>query len=161
MLNIVENNLEKDLIKTLKKMCKRALKLSGQNPNILEIFLEFNNDKEMQELNKKTRKIDATTDVLSFPNLENIFNKKIVKKAFKLDINPQTKKIFLGDIVINLNKAKEQAKEYDHSLTREICYLFVHGLLHLLEFDHEDELDKNLMRGQEELILSKFKLKKD
>ena len=74
--------------------------------------------------------------------------------------NPENNKVILGDIVINLDKAISQALEYGHSLDREICYLFVHGILHLLEFDHMNELDKNLMRKQEEKILSKFKIQR-
>jgi probable rRNA maturation factor len=66
--------------------------------------------------------------------------------------------VFLGDVIINLNKASEQAKEYNHSLSREVCYLFVHGLLHLLGYDHIEDKDKKLMRSKEELILNKFKL---
>ena len=158
MLNFATNNLDKNLTKTLKKIYKKTLKEVGQKPRILEIYLEFNDDDEMQALNKKTRKKDTTTDVLSFPNLEGIFNKKIAKKQYVNDINPETGKILLGDVVINLNKAQLQADEFEHSLTREICYLFVHGLLHLLGFDHMDELDKNLMRAQEEAILRNFKL---
>ncbi len=115
----------------------------------------------MQTLNNETRKIDETTDVLSFPNLENVFNKKINKKTYPMDVNPHTKRVLLGDIVINVIKAGEQAKEYGHSTKREICYLFVHGLLHLFGYDHIDELDKKLMRAQEETILKKFKLKRD
>ena len=114
----------------------------------------------MQELNNRMRGVDEATDVLSFPNLVNIFNKKITRKEYKLDINPENNKVFLGDIVINLDRANSQALEFGHSVEREICYLFVHGVLHLLEYDHMNPLDKGLMRTQEELILSKFKLKR-
>lgn len=158
MLKIVNNNFDKSMTKMLKKIFKKTLKLTDQKPRLFEVCLEFNNNKEMKELNNRTREIDKTTDVLSFPNLENVFNKKIKKAHFEEEVNPETGKIMLGDVVINVDRAKKQAEEYEHSFKREVCYLFVHGLLHLLGFDHIDELDKNLMRGQEELILSKFKI---
>ena len=160
MLNFIGEEINKKQMKKLNKVYKVALKANNQNPRILETNLKFVLSSEMQELNLKMRKVDETTDVLSFPNLINIFNKKIKRKDFPLDINPENNKVFLGDIVINLDKAVSQALEFGHSTEREICYLFVHGILHLLEFDHLNDLDKSLMRNQEELILSKFKLKR-
>ena len=160
MLNIIGEEINKKEVKTLKKIYKIALKLNNQKSKNLETNVKFVLSHEMQELNLKTRGVDEATDVLSFPNLINIFNKTITKKDFPLDVNPENGKVFLGDIVINVDKAVSQALEYGHSTEREICYLFIHGLLHLLEYDHLNELDKNLMRTQEELVLSKFKLKR-
>lgn len=160
MINFIGENLDKKQLKLLTKIYKFTLKKQGQNHRILETNLKFVLSAEMQELNLRTRGVDYATDVLSFPSLTNIFNKKIRRKDFPLDINPENNKVFLGDIVINIDKAVSQALEYGHSTEREICYLFVHGMLHLLEFDHIDELDKNLMRNQEELVLSKFNLKR-
>ncbi|MGD9901361.1 MAG: rRNA maturation RNase YbeY [Spirochaetales bacterium] len=158
MITFVNNTLEKETTKLLKKIYNRTLRMEGQRVHKIEACLEFVNNEAMQELNNRTRKIDRPTDVLSFPNLDDVFNKKINKKTYPMELDPKTNKILLGDVVINLDMAKEQADEYGHSLNREICYLFVHGLLHLLGYDHEDELDKNLMRGQEEAILTKFRL---
>jgi probable rRNA maturation factor len=158
MLNIENNPLDEKTTKLIKKIFKKTLKLDKHKARQIEATLSFVTDEEIKELNKETRNIDEITDVLSFPNLNHVFNGRINKKLYPLDINPATDKIVLGDIIINLNRAKEQAKEYAHSFNREVCYLFVHGLLHLLSYDHIDEMDKNLMRGQEELILSKFDL---
>lgn len=160
MLNFVGEQLDKKWQKKLKHIFNYALRKNGQSPRILECNVNFIYSNEMQELNNRMRGVDEVTDVLSFPNLVNIFNKKITRKEFKLDINPENNKVFLGDIVINLDRANSQAIEFGHSVEREICYLFVHGVLHLLEYDHMNALDKNLMRTQEELILSKFKLKR-
>lgn len=160
MINFIGEELNKKQLKMLKSIYKYTLKHLGQNSRILETNVEFVQSAEMQELNLRTRGVDYATDVLSFPSLTNIFHKKIKRKDFPLDINPENNKVILGDIVINIDKAVSQALEYGHSTEREICYLFVHGLLHLLEFDHISELDRNLMRNQEELILSKFKLKR-
>ena len=160
MLNFVGEEIDKNLAKKLEKIFKVGLKQTGQNYHILEATVEFVYSQEMQELNNRMRGVNEATDVLSFPSLTNIFNKKIRRKDFVMDINPENNKVYLGDIVINLDRAQSQALEYGHSSEREICYLFVHGLLHLLEYDHMNELDKNIMRAREELILSKFKLKR-
>ena len=107
------------------------------------------------------RNIDKVTDVLSFPNCENVFNREITPKNFPYEVNPENGKVDIGDIVINLNRAEEQAGSYGHSFTREVAYLMVHGLLHLMGYDHIDPLDANLMRAQEEKVLAKFNLKRD
>ena len=158
MVNIIGEEIQSKLKKKLKKIYKLALKMNGQNPNILETTLEFVYSTQMQELNKRMRNVDEVTDVLSFPNLTNIFNIKIKRKDFPFDVNPENNEVILGDIVINLDRAVSQALEYGHSQEREICFLFVHGILHLLEYDHMNDIDKNLMRAQEEKILTKFKL---
>lgn len=160
MLNFIGEEITKKQKKLLTKVYKHALKVNNQNHRILETNLQFVFSAEMQELNLRTRNVDEPTDVLSFPNLINIFNTKITREKFKLDVNPENNKVFLGDIVINLDKAVSQSLDYGHSLDRELCFLFVHGILHLLEFDHMTDLDKSLMRNQEELILAKFKLKR-
>ncbi len=160
MLNIAGVEIDRKLQKQLQKIYKVGLKMLGQKPRILEATVEFVYSQEMQELNARTRNINEATDVLSFPTLTNIFNRKITRKDFPLDINPENNKVYIGDIVINLDRVESQAIEFGHSTEREICYLFVHGLLHIMEFDHQNELDKSLMRSQEEAILSKFNLKR-
>lgn len=120
--------------------------------NDIEFELNFTELCEIREINKSTRKSDKSTDVLSFPNLD-IKSGKIDKKKFKFDVNPETQNLMLGQIVMCLDAAQSQAKEYGHSLERELCYLFVHGLLHLLGFDHQIESDKKIMRKFEEEIL--------
>jgi len=158
MLNIIGEDINRKTIKKLNKVYKTALTQTYQNFKLLEVTLEFVRSPQMQELNKRTRNVDETTDVLSFPTLKNIFNKKLKPKDFPLDVNPENNKLYLGDIVINLDRVYSQAQEFEHSIEREMCYLFVHGILHLLEYDHMNELDKNIMRAQEEKILSKLKL---
>ena len=158
MLQILNNPLEKKETKLINKIYKTALKLEDQHHRKIDACLSFVTEDEIKAMNLEKRNIDEVTDVLSFPNLENVFHRIISKKTYPLDVDPKTGHIFLGDVVICLNRAKEQATEYSHSLNREVCYLFTHGLLHLLGYDHIDELDKNLMRGEEELILSKFEL---
>ena len=114
------------------EIAKEAGKLEGYDNAEVSVVLVEND--EIRELNKKYRKLDEPTDVLSFP-LDN-----------KL----------LGDIIISVERAEEQAKKYGHSKKREMCYLFVHGLLHLFGYEHKNKSDKNQMRKKEERILTAF-----
>ncbi len=160
MIEFTGEKLEESTHKLLKKVAKKALKMLGQKPRLLDLCVNFVYDNEMREVNTRMRNITDTTDVLSFPNLNDVYNKKITKKSFSEDLSPENNRIFLGDVVINLDRAKSQAQEYGHSIKRELSYLLVHSILHLLGYDHMDELDKNLMRAQEERILAVFNLKR-
>ena len=113
----------------------------------------------IKKLNNNFRAINKVTDVLSFPNL-NLNYKNLSQLSadnFKDDINPQTNNIMLGDIVINLKQVKIQAKLYSN-FTRELCYLTLHGFLHLLGYDHLTEEDKTAMRDCEEKILNSLNI---
>lgn len=105
-----------------------------------EISLVFVDDDEIQTLNKTYRDKDMPTDVLSFP----LWDEE------EEDVSGE---ILLGDIIISLETAQRQAEEYGHPLEREIAYLMVHGLLHLLGYDHMDPEEKKVMRQKEEEIL--------
>ncbi len=146
--------------KILQKVFKMAMRECGQSYRRLEVNVDLVRDIEMRELNKRTRNIDKATDVLSYPYLENIF-KKITKKRFPNNLNFESGKIMLGDISINLDKVEEQSKDYGHAKFRELAYLLVHGLLHLLGHDHMDEDDKLVMRELEERVLGKLKIKRE
>ncbi|MCA1927583.1 MAG: rRNA maturation RNase YbeY [Calditerrivibrio sp.] len=109
--------------------------------NIAEISMVLTDDKEMQEINRLYRKIDKPTDVLSFPINE---NKTITSKL-------------LGDIVISIDRVKSQAAESGCTEKEEIAYLFIHGLLHLLTFDHEtSEDDEEEMFAIQDSIFDKI-----
>lgn len=111
-----------------------------------EISLVFTDDPGIQELNKTYRGKDVPTDVLSFALLET--------GEGEIAIVEEEEELLLGDIVISLETAARQAEEYGHSLDREIAYLMVHGLLHLLGYDHMTEEDKKVMRQREEEFLA-------
>ena len=113
----------------------------------------------IKTLNREQRGIDSVTDVLSFPSLDNIRGKKLFKKEHLADLD-EDGGIFLGSIAICKKRAVEQAQEYGHSEEREINYLAVHGLCHLLGYDHMNEEDKKQMREKEERILSKINLER-
>ena len=155
---ISTDNIDNKLKKQLTKVCKTTMKTLNQNHHILEVNLAFVTAEEIKNLNMSKRQIDKVTDVLSFPNLDNVYNNKISKKEYKLEINPETNKVFIGDIVICQDVANTQAEEFGHSINREICYLTTHGLLHLMGYDHIQETDKVIMRNLEEVILTKNKL---
>ena len=109
-----------------------------------EISMLLVDDCQIRDLNKTYRGQDKPTDVLSFPLWEKD--------------EPYSAEILLGDIVISLETAQRQALEYEHSLSREVAYLMVHGLLHLLGYDHLDHQEKMIMRQQEEKILKALDL---
>ena len=161
MVDFIGEELDKRTLKLLKKVAKQTFKVNDQSPRKIQACVKFVYDEEILELNRRMRNVDSVTDVLSFPNCENIFNVKINAKNFPDEVNPENGKVDIGDIVINLNRAQEQAGSFGHSFSREIAYLMVHGLLHLMGYDHIDPLDAGLMRAQEEKVLAKFNLKRD
>ena len=122
-----------------------------------EVSMILVDNEQICELNQQFRNIDRETDVLSFPMLEGVedFN-DLIEESASLDINEQA--VLLGDIALSLEKAKEQSIEYGHSLFREVSYLTVHSVLHLLGFDHMEEEDKKIMRGIEEEVMNELGL---
>lgn len=117
-----------------------------------EVSVCFVDNQRIHELNKAYRNVDRETDVLSFPLGENGV----------YDTNMNTGAKLLGDIVISVPKAMEQAKAYNHSLQREIGFLTVHSMLHLLGYDHENGgIEQVHMREKEEEVLTKIGLKRD
>ena len=114
-----------------------------------EISVTFVDLEEIHQLNLQFRNVDKPTDVLSFPQFED-------KSEF-----PEEGEICLGDVVICLQRAEEQAEEFGHSFEREILYLFVHSLLHLLGYDHMEEEEKAEMRKKEEQVMEKIGLTRE
>lgn len=159
-LNDYSLDFDAKLQNKIVKCLKSTVKELRQKGKILSVNIEFLTDTQIKALNKKERKIDKVTDVLSFPLLKLDGATKVTKKAFKNDFNKREKTICLGDIFINLNQAKKQSEEFGHSFTREVCYLATHGLLHLFGLDHEEEDEKRVMRAIEEYIMCKNNLKR-
>lgn len=113
-------------------------------PDDLIIGLTFTDDDDIRALNKEYRGIDCATDVLSFPLYERDDEIEL------LDGEPAP----FGDIVLSVPHAEAQAAEYGHSVEREVCYLVVHGLMHLAGYDHIAPEDKSEMRAEEEALLN-------
>lgn len=126
----------------MKKILKEAIKFENTN-NVYFNVIIVDND-YIHNLNKTYRKIDRETDVITFA-LEDIERDKVDLKKKKLRR--------LGDIYISVDKATLQATEYGHSRVREMCFLAVHGFLHLLGYDHMKEEDEKIMFGKQEMIL--------
>ena len=115
-----------------------------------EVNILVTNDAGIHQVNLDTRNVDAPTDVLSFP----MFELWPGDKPSEEDADPATGLVPLGDMCVSLERAKAQAKEYGHSNRRELAYLAVHSVLHLLGYDHLDEGPmKAQMRAREEAIL--------
>lgn len=140
-----ETNEKIDEIVDLKDFIDYSVKyLKIDNPYFNIIFID---NEKIRQINKEYRNIDKETDVISFA-LED-------DKTFNTD-----KFRFLGDIYISIDKAKSQAKDYGHSLKREICFLSIHGILHLLGYDHMNEEDEKIMFNLQEEILSSYGIKR-
>lgn len=133
------------------KVCETAFKyLNLVGDCIVEV--DFVSAQEIRELNAQTRNVDRVTDVLSFPALESITD--FTKQNYPFEFDEEEKAVRLGNIVICNEQVKAQAQEFGHSETRESAYLFLHGILHLLGYDHIVDEDKAVMREKEEGILN-------
>lgn len=135
------------LTNLLNQAINEAIRLS-EGPEEAEVSLMLVDDQRIHALNLEYRGVDRPTDVLSFALQDEMEEEPEIDEEDDM----------LGDIVISVERARDQAEEYGHSFEREIVYLAVHGTLHLLGFDHEEEQDKQEMRSKEEEIMAKLKL---
>jgi len=134
----------------VRKVCTAALKEQGFEQDA-EVNVTFVDDAQIHEYNLQFRNIDRSTDVLSFP----------LGEDGQWDINPETNMAMLGDIVISLEHAVAQAKEFDHSFEREVGYLTVHSMMHLLGYDHVNGgLQADEMRYHEEQVMEMLALRR-
>ena len=128
----------------IRRCCHAVLEMENFEGSA-EVDVSIVDNAQIQEINREHRKIDAVTDVLSFPLGEN----------GHYDVNPETGAKMLGDIVLSIERAVEQAEQFGHSLQREIGYLTVHSILHLLGYDHVDGgLEAVRMREREEAVMT-------
>ena len=124
-----------------------------------EVDVLITDDEGIHQINLEQRGVDRPTDVLSFPMFNYLPGQPPADGA---DADPATGLTPLGDMVISLERARAQAEEYGHPLERELCYLAVHSVLHLLGYDHMDEgEEKAQMRAREEAILGKLGMTRD
>ena len=133
----------------LRRACLAVL-MHEEFPLPAEVELSCVTKEEIKQLNYEFRNKDSVTDVLSFPLGENGV----------YDINPENNLKLLGDIVICTDVAAEQADTYGHSLQREICFLTVHSMLHLLGYDHMQEDDAIIMRNKEKKIMTALRVER-
>ena len=140
VVNLTNENI--DELKYINDVILLALKyenVSNANFNILIV-----DDEEIHKINKEYRNVDRVTDVISFALEDN------------LDIVLPER--MLGDIYISIDRARVQAIEYNHSLKRELCFLALHGLLHLLGYDHMKKEDEDIMFSRQEMILNELQI---
>lgn len=138
-----------------KTAVEEAMKNFVASSMTLAVELLFVNEQEIQRLNRELRDTDKVTDVLSFPTLDGIKGKKLLKKDYPYDVDEEGN-LLIGSIAICVKRAKEQAEEYGHSYNRELHYLLVHGIMHCLGYDHMTDEEKAEMREKEEFILAKL-----
>lgn len=150
MINILYSNeknfklTEKDE-ENIKQVIEKVLESENLDNKEIEISISIVDDEEIQELNRDYRGVDKVTDVLSFP----------------LEMSFESQYIMLGDIIINFNQLERQAEDLGHSNERELMYLTCHSILHLLGYDHIDDVDKEKMREREKYIMSSLGIYKD
>ncbi|MDA8337106.1 MAG: rRNA maturation RNase YbeY [Peptococcaceae bacterium] len=139
--------VEAGLVDTIREAALAAL--AGQNvPAGVEVSVALVDDARIRELNHRYRGVDAPTDVLSFP-------------LDDPETDPDGPETVLGDVVIAMPAAERQAREYGHPLAREAAFLTVHGVLHLLGFDHHQPEGRRRMRDREEAVLAVLGLARD
>ncbi len=149
----IDESIKTNLIRVHDEL-SRVLSL----PKKIIVNLSFVSESEIRKLNKTTRNIDKVTDVLTYPYVNLKVGEKLKLKDYSLEIDPYNKMLTIGDIYICVNRAKEQAKEYNHSLNREICFLFCHGLLHICGYDHLVEADAQIMEQMQDKILQNLNI---
>ena len=140
-------------IRLLIRRCCQAVLTTEKFGKDAEVSVSFVSNNEIKNLNKIDRNKDSVTDVLSFP---------LTGEDGTVEVNPETGAVQLGDVVISLETAVKQAQNFGHSLEREVGFLTVHSMLHLLGYDHEtSQLDQRIMREKEESVLEKRGISRD
>jgi len=149
-----DRQIPRETIKLIEKAVKLCVKKNGFSTPC-EVYVTLTDNEGIRKLNREQRGIDRPTDVLSFPLLDYSEGKPRIEAG---DIDPDSGRVCLGDIIISVEKALEQADEYGHSREREIAFLAVHGTLHLLGYDHETKDDETVMFSMQESILEEMGL---
>ena len=151
-----ETEFEKDLLRVYDAVANHV-----SFPKKVCVNLTFVSKEEIRTLNKETRNIDKVTDVLTYPYVDLQVGKKLKISDYKESIDLETGLLTIGDIYICLDRAKEQAKEYNHTLRREVCFLLCHGLLHIAGYDHMNEEDEEKMTAKQEEIMNELNITRE
>ena len=159
---IIENEqdailISKEIEDTIKTVIDASLAYESCDFDA-EVSVTIVDNEAIREINRETRDIDRATDVLSFPMLYFDENGDIIDSDYDMDGDV----LVLGDIVISAERAKEQAEEFGHSFKREIAFLTVHSMLHLLGYDHVDDPEgEKIMFSKQEEILEKLGIRRE
>lgn len=155
----IEYNYEEQVVSDYEEIIRKVICTAldyEKCPYEVQVYVMLTDNKEIHQVNLEQRKIDRPTDVLSFPMAE------YTQPADFSDIeerepdafHPLTGELMLGDILISMDKVKEQAREYGHSEKRELAFLVAHSMLHLMGYDHMEEAERLLMEKKQEEILT-------
>lgn len=163
MLNIYSKirTFDDSIIQDLKEVLNTTFKVLGHPTNNVKYNLYVVSKDFIHELNRTQRGVDRATDVLSFPNLDIKAGEVIDIDKYRLDIDPMDNSLLVGELFVCNEVAKRQAVKYNHSYRREFCFLFLHGVLHCLGYDHIDENDRIIMEEMQTKILNKCKITRD
>lgn len=153
-----ETQIDSEAIMLFKAAADACLAEENLCAERTEISLTFVSPEEIKEINREYREKDCVTDVLSFPQYE---REKLPEAAVQSDITEEEAALLLGDVVICRERASEQAAEFGHSEERELLYLFVHSMFHLLGYDHMEENEKAVMRAKEEKVMKALGLERE
>ena len=157
----VEPDFDFDYEKVARKVVDFSLEHEGF-PYEAEVNLTLTDNDGIWAINKQFRQIDRPTDVLSFPMLsyETPGDFSFLSEENEDDFNPDTGEVILGDIIISVDKVKEQAREYGHSLKREFAFLITHSMLHLFGYDHMEPDEAAVMEDHQRKILDALDIKR-
>jgi probable rRNA maturation factor len=160
---MIEEEVEVEFPFDYKKLAEEVVEFALEHeafPYEAEINLTLTDNTGIHEINKMYRQIDAPTDVLSFPLLsyETAGDFLGLEEDYDDNFNPDTGEIMLGDIVISVDRVKEQAKSYGHSEKREYAFLILHSMLHLFGYDHMTPEEAACMEQKQEQILNEMNI---
>jgi metalloprotein, YbeY family len=156
MIDIISSNEQEkyEISEELMKKIESVIKECENEEEVFfdnEISITFTDNENIRQINNDYRQKDVETDVLSFP----------IYEKYELDEEKNIESDFirpLGDIVISMEKADEQSKDFGHSFEREVCYLVCHSMFHLMGYDHIQEDEKKIMREKEEKVMDKLNI---
>lgn len=161
-----ENEIEQNLNwceyeELIRRVVKQALK-QEECPYEVELNISLTDNLGIKEINQEFRNIDTATDVLSFPMIS--YKKPadfhLLKEEKEAYFNMETGELILGDIVISVEKAEEQAEEYGHTIEREIAFLIAHSMLHLFGYDHMEDGERVVMEKRQKAILESLNIRR-
>ncbi|MBQ7880612.1 MAG: rRNA maturation RNase YbeY [Clostridia bacterium] len=163
MLNVYSKirTFDDSIIKDLNEVLNTTFKVLGQPTENVKYNLYVVSKNFIHELNLSERGVDRATDVLSFPYTDIKAGEMIDISKYSTDIDYVDNSLLLGEIFICNEVAKRQAVKYNHSFKREFCFLFLHGVLHCLGYDHIEESDRVIMEDMQNKILNKCKITRD
>lgn len=161
--NETEEVFEFDVEKLIEDLTSTCIELENVPFSEVSLNVTFTDDETIREVNREFRNIDKSTDVLSFPaiDFETPGDFSFITGDEAEYFDPDTDELILGDIMISLEHAHAQAKEYGHSFKREVAFLIAHSLLHLCGYDHMEDDERAVMEAKQKEILDKLNITRE